>query len=202
VIDVTDALLVQFLQRHANVVDDAEIQAVSPEDAGTGVALGLFAYAAVENPHLKNEPPRPEPDPNDAHREVLRRAPLVLDVYYLLTAYKRGNESKSLTDSHMVLADAMRAFHEQGTLRGDDLFLDGQPTALSGPDRELHVTLNPISVEDMTRLWAAFPPLPYRCSVSYLVSPVPVVLRDAQGLTRVVERRLRNRNYVRLPEEV
>lgn len=191
-IDVIDRLLVQFLRNHVTVVgDDAEIQAVSPEDAGTGVSLGLFAYAAVENPLLKNELPHAEQDPNDPLQEVLRRAPLMLDVYYLLTAHKKGNDGESLVASHMVLSDAMRAFHERGSLRGSDLSLEGLPTPLSGPDAELHVTLNPISVEDMTRLWAAFPALTYRCSVSYLVSPVPVLLRDTQGLRRVVERRLR-----------
>jgi Zn-dependent protease len=36
------------------------------------------------------------------------------------------------------------------------------------------VTLNPITMEDMTRIWSVFPDTPYEISVSYLVTPVAI----------------------------
>jgi proteasome-associated ATPase len=60
---------------------------------------------------------------------------------------------------------------------------------LAGSDQELHVTLNPVTVEDMTRLWEVFPNESYRLSVSYCVTPVRIDTQGTQTTSRVTEHR-------------
>jgi hypothetical protein len=57
----------------------------------------------------------------------------------------------------------------QGSLlRADD------PSKGLTEDATLRLTLNPISMEDMSRIWGAFPDTAYEISVAYLVTPVAI----------------------------
>jgi hypothetical protein len=54
-------------------------------------------------------------------------------------------------------------------------------------DAVLRVTLNPISMEDMTRIWSVFPDTQYELSVTYLVTPVPIESARTLGSAPVVD---------------
>jgi hypothetical protein len=145
-----------------------QIALASPKNAGDNL-LTLFLYKVTENPDLKNASAdlRPQPD----GRVLEQRAPLSLDTYYLLTAH--GGESADLFEAHRALSRAMRVFHDNGILRGS-LLRAGDPSTGLTSDSILRVTLNPITMEDMTRIWSVFPDTPYEISVSYLVTPVAI----------------------------
>ncbi len=177
-IDDVDRTLMALLRSELTGVDAERIAVVSPEDAsGHDVHLGLFLYAAIENPMLKNEPPR-------ALTAGRVERPLTLDLYYLLTAYGSGTEAtpsgRSLS-GHRLLARALRAFYDHGTLPGR--FRQG---AVADQD-DLRVSLNPITVEDMTRIWSVFPNQAYRPSAGYLVTPVRVTREFLEEGARVVD---------------
>jgi hypothetical protein len=97
--------------------------------------------------------------------------PLTLDLYYLLTAHP--GQPPDLLEAHRALSRAMRVFYDHGILQGS-LLRSGPPNLGLTADSVLRVTLNPITMEDMTRIWSVFPDTPYELSVTYLVTPVPI----------------------------
>ena len=159
---------------------DISIALESPKTAGTN-QLTLFLYKVVESPELKN-----------AERSVVtmadgslveKRAPLTLDAYYLLTAHAKPD----LLEAHQALSRAMRVFFDHGVLHGSVLRAQGGKKGLTA-DSVLRITLNPITMEDMTRIWSVFPDTPYELSVTYLVTPVIIESFLEEGVAPVVDR--------------
>ena len=104
--------------------------------------------------------------PNASWRNVatepggLRPPPLALNLLYLLSAHGRDDDD-SEPFSHRLLGEAMRVLHEQPVL---DLAEPG-PAQAGGVDR-VRITLQPLSLEEMTKLWTIFQ-TPYRLSAVY-----------------------------------
>ncbi|MBL8901341.1 MAG: DUF4255 domain-containing protein [Planctomycetes bacterium] len=177
-----DAALVALLRSHlAPVLAPDLIAVVSPDEAeAQGKQLGLFPYALVESPSLKNSPRIPISPAQS------RRAPLLLDLYYLMTGYPAsGDALGGIVESHRMLTRGMRVFHDHGVLSGADFPLDLSP-GLAALRWELRVTQHPITIEDLTRVWAAFPHRPLRMSIGFLVTPVPVLSLEFESTPRVL----------------
>jgi len=152
-----------------NLTDVAgRIALASPKSAGTNL-LTLFLYKVTENPDLKNADHVVVQQPDGSLIE--RRAPLSLDAYYLLTAH--AGEPPDPLETHRALSRAMRVFYDNGILQGSLLRADVPSTGLTA-DSVLRITLYPITMEDMTRIWSVFPDTPYEISVTYLVTPVAI----------------------------
>lgn len=156
-----------------------QIALVSPaEAAGQDIRMSLFLYSVVENPYLKNDNPR------QVNATRLVYPPLSLDLYYLLTTYPAEgipDLTERMLQAHRILGRAMRVFYDHGNLAGTILQGD-----LAGSGLELRLTLNPITVEDLTRIWSVFPNRDYRTSVSYLVTPAPLDSERSDSAQRVV----------------
>jgi len=154
---------------------------LSPSDAtGKDVRLALYLYSVIETPSLKNEPMQ------FVNSKEARRPPLILDLYFMLTCYPKlgeGDFDKRSQEDRQVLGRAMRVFYDNGILKGS--LLQGD---LADTDEELRLSLNPINLEDLTRIWSVFPDTPYRTSVSYLVTPTRVQSLRTAGLQRVVSK--------------
>lgn len=171
------------------------IALVSPADAeGTAVRLGLFLYSVVECPELKNEPPIVV-DSRQSHP-----APLSLDLFYLLTAYpEKGGSLEEIhqraVEAQKLLGAAMRVFYDAGIL-ASSLLRDRVPR-----NQELRLTLHPISVEDLTRIWGVFPNAGYHPSVSYLVTPARIESADVLRGRRVVSQRTEGDHMVPRSEQ-
>jgi hypothetical protein len=114
---------------------------------------------------------------------IEKRKPLALDLYYLLTAH---SGSSNLLDAHTALSRAMRVFYDNGILTGSLLRSDNPSTGLTR-DSVLRLTLNPISMEDMTRIWSVFPDTPFELSVAYLVTPVVIESTLTEDFAPVVD---------------
>jgi Pvc16 N-terminal domain len=123
-----------------------------------GAKAVLFLYRVAVNPDLRNSahilPPNNPGDP-----QIVFENSLPLDLYYLLTAgdAQAGGELASLA----TLGTAMQALNASPNLTG--VPVQGET---------VRVTLDPISSEEMSRIWALFPVANYRTSVVYLVTPV------------------------------
>lgn len=166
--DVEDTLITVLRNEMADLVPDPDqIALLSPAEAATrALRLTLFLYSVVETPYLKNEPRHIETTTNE------ESSPLALDLYYMMTCY--GSEdipdlTERSLEARKVLGRAMRVFYDNGILSGS--ILQGN---LAGTREELRVSLNPITLEDLTRIWSVFPDTPYRTSVSYVVTPVNI----------------------------
>lgn len=160
--DVGETLL-ELLRSNLNLQPD-EIALLSPAEAQQhGVRLTLFLYSIAPVAELRNDMEIPGmPGQGDVISQPL-------DLYYLLTSFTPA-QGQSLSDraldSHLVLGNAMRVFFQNGTLSGS--ILRGSLPR----DEELRLSLQPITVEDLTRIWEVFPENVLQASASYLVTPV------------------------------
>lgn len=124
-----------------------------------GAKLILFLYRIVPNPSMRNtEHTVPSLTPPPAM--ITYQDSLPLDLYYLLTLGDASGEAADL-EQLKFLGSAIQLLHRDSLLTGADV--GHEPVRL---------TLDPLSNEDMSRLWALFPTVNYRTSVAYLASPV------------------------------
>lgn len=143
----------------------------------SGAALILFLYRVVPNANLRNHEHRvPSGDPA-APVEVFRNA-LPLDLYFLLTVGTTpGSSEETLL---RALGFAVQALHAEPALTGPAL-----------AHETVRVSLEPLTTEDASRIWALFPTANYRTSVAYLASPVWIDPPRPEGVgAPVVEDRL------------
>jgi hypothetical protein len=164
--DVSDTLI-ELLRSLVNIVTPESIALVSPAEANQagGVLLGLSLYSIVPAADYRNEM---EVYGDLDHGEAPSQP---LDLYYLLTSFPAAGDNateKTLNTQH-VLAYAMRVFFDNGILTGS-LLRGDLPR-----DQELRLTLQPITLEDLTRIFGVFPENALQTSVSYVVSPVKLL---------------------------
>ena len=161
-------------------IPDPQIALVSPAEANaSGVRLTLFLYSISPVAELRNELEIPGNAMDD------EPVSLPLNLYYLLTAFSPPQDptTRSL-ESHLLLGQAMRVFFDNGHLSGS-LLRGDLPR-----DEELRLTLQPMSIEDLTRIWSVFPETALEPSVSYLVTPARVRSGRTRGGAQVVSRQI------------
>jgi len=172
---------------------DEQIALISPAEAqAANVRLGLFLYSMTPVAEMRNDPERAL----SLTETVL--PPLPLDLYYLITAYPLRSDivppMDRTLDAHALLGAAMRVLHDNGIVTGSKL------QGAFAPDEELRVTFQPITVEDLTRIWSVFPNTAFQPSVSYLLTPVKVGSTVGTTPRRVVERQVDLDAIERRPE--
>ena len=176
--DVGETLITLLKNDPVITVPDNEIALISPAEPGTA-RLTLFLYSICPAFEYRNELEIPGNMIDD------EPVSLPLNLYYLLTAFSPPQDptDRSLA-SHLILGQAMRVFFDNGCLTGS-LLKGALPR-----DEELRLSLQPMTVEDLTRIWSVFPDTPLQPSVSYLVTPVRVRSDRTRGGARVVSRRI------------
>ena len=167
--------LVELLKVRAGFAE-ADIALKSPVDADQTGKISLFLYQVQESPSLRNQEP-------DTSRETeLRPPPLALDLHYLVTPMAAEPETAL---GH--LEAVMLAFYDQPVLKPPLL----ATTLVEAGNEAVRIISNPLSLEEMNRLWGIFPNKPYRLSVAYLVTPVKVPSARVIPIQRVVEKVIR-----------
>jgi hypothetical protein len=138
--------------------DDPQAQAAS---------LSLFPYRIVPNASLRNTEHR-VPSPTPPPPTIVYRDALPLDLYYLVSVGSRpGTSEEPLL---RVLGFAIQALQSNPDLPGATVTAGGMHVSLE-PD-VVRVTFEPLSTDEISRIWALFPTANYRTSVAYVVSPV------------------------------
>ncbi len=117
--------------------------------------LSLYLYRVVESAERKNR------ELEQLDLNTLGYPPLYLDLSYLITPL-----SKTTENDHKLLGKTMRILYDNAIVRQPDL-----QGVLAGTSDELRVVFDPISFEDMTKLWSSFM-RSYRASLSYGVKAV------------------------------
>ena len=169
-------------------LNDTALTALPPDKARTGIAtnqLNLFLYQVLPNAAWRNMdiPQRVRPGETGM-------TPLALDLRYLMTAYGRDNDTSEPFDHHL-LGKAMSVLHDHALLGPDEIRLAFPGSGLETQADRVRITLQPLSVEDISKLWMGFA-TQYRVSVGYEVSvalidstqsaktPLPVLTRGPQ----------------------
>jgi len=158
-----------------------QIALLSPRDVNqnTSVRLTLFLYSISPTVEMRNDLEIP------GNQSPAGEVSEPLELYYLLTAFAPATQDPTdqTLDSQLLLGFAMRVFFDNGTLTGS--ILQGNLPR----DDELRLTLQPMTVEDLTRIWSVFPESVLHASVSFLVTPVKLRSTRAVAGARVTSRR-------------
>jgi hypothetical protein len=125
--------------------------------------LILFLYRVVPNASLRNQDHRVASGDPAAPVRVYRNA-LPLDLYYLVTVGTMAGASEETL--LRALGSAMQSLHETPELLPKRA--PGEPVT----HETVRVSLEPLTTEEASRIWALFPTANYRTSIAYLATPV------------------------------
>lgn len=143
-----------------------------------GAALILFLYRVMPNASLRNRE-RHVLDTSTPPQVVVFRDSLPLDLYFLITVGTRPGQSEE--PLLRALGYAMR-----------ELQVDPDLTGPVVNHETVHVSLEPLSTDEVSRVWNLFPAANYRTSVAYVASPVWIDPAEPPKLAaRVADERVR-----------
>lgn len=154
-------------------LNDATVTTQPPDRAraagNNANQLNIFLYQALPNAARRNMDLPGRVNPGES-----AMTPLALTLHFLITAYGRDNDLVQ-PFSLQLIGKAMSVLHDHAVLLADEI-----KNALPGNDlfsqvEHVRVTLQPLSTEEIYRLWSGFQ-TPYRTSVAYEAS---VVLIDS-----------------------
>jgi hypothetical protein len=128
----------------------AEVTLESPSVLRSGNILSVFLYR-VDIDGANRSTPAPSPSETPAVRPTL-----ALNLYYLVTPIAEQAE-----DAHLLLNAAMEILNDTPV----GVQVESLPTL---PQRTLEIVFNPLSLDEITRLWLALV-TPYRLAMSYVV---------------------------------
>lgn len=181
---VTEALRDQLTMALASSGVPGRVFVGPLDDAdASGAALILFLYRIVPNASLRN---RDHPVPSSAPPPVAHvfQNSLPLDLYFLVTV---GTIPGSSEETPLrSLGFAMQALQA-----APDLIPKHSATGPPVSHETVHVSLEPLTTEEASRIWALFPTANYRTSIAYLATPVWIDPPLAEPMAaRVVEDQL------------
>jgi hypothetical protein len=147
-------------------LNDTTVTALPLDKARGGLTsnqLNLFLYQVLPNAAWRNIDM-----PKSVRPGETGMSPLALDLHYLVTAFGRENDTSQPFDHHL-LGKAMSVLYDHALLGPSEIQTAFPGSGLeSQPDR-VRITLQPLSVEDISKLWMGFA-TQYRVSVGYDVS--------------------------------
>jgi len=178
-IATVSATLSQLLQASAGIdLPGAAVRLGKPSDTGTQASpeISVFLYQALPNAAVRNSD-LPVRDPDG---RIVQRPRAALDLHYLLSF--AGDEGR--LEPQRLLGSATRTLHAGPVLCRQMIrdtianpafaFLAGSNLA---DDELVKLTPLPLTLEELSKLWAVFFQTPYLLSVAYLAT---VVLIDSE----------------------
>jgi hypothetical protein len=140
------------------------VSLATPQEMNEKPAEGLsvWLYRIIRDDQRLNDPPvRISPT-------ELRPPPLPLRLHYLMTPVTNEQTGDPETEQ-LILGKVLQLFHSHPVLAGADLQAE-----FAGTQVELRVRLEPLMLEEITRIWEALEGS-YQLSVSYEVSVVNIM---------------------------
>lgn len=171
------------------------------EDEADGPRINMFLYRTTENPALKNQM-----IPGEGHPSEYGHPPLSLVLHYLMTAYGTTDDNGVVNETlaHFLLGSAMRVMHDYPIITESLLTVNSPATeilheSLRGEHERIKVCLDPISLEDLSKVWTALT-RPYRLSAAYSISVVQIESRRIRTLAAPVLTRRIHLSVTKRPE--
>jgi len=169
-------------------LNDTQFTALPPDKARGAITtnqLNLFLYQILPDAAWRNRDVPQQVKPGETGVP-----PLALTLHYLMTTYGRENDTSQPFDHHL-LGKAMSVLYDHALLGPDEIQLAMPGSGLDRQVERVRITLQPLSVEEISKLWTGFA-TQYRLSVGYEVSvalidstqpvrtPLPVLTRGPQ----------------------
>lgn len=181
--DIGATLIGLLRESMGDLLSADAIALLSPAELeGQDIRLTLFLYAVSENPHLKNAPAPPAPP------GIRRAPPLQVDLSYLLTAHGSRlitDRTERSLEEQRILGRAMRVLYDNSLLAGSVL-----KGGLAGSTAQFRINLQPLSLDDLSKIWTALPNNALKASAGYQVTPVAIDSTRSTSGKPVVERTL------------
>lgn len=134
----------------------------------SGTQLNIFLYGTQINPAFSNFPL-----PGAAGRGENSPPPLALTLHYLITAYGGADDDIS---GQQVMGRAMSILHDHPLLNQADIEGITPDSGLQNQIERVRITPQPLSLDEMSKLWTGFQSAEYRLSAGYQAA---VVLIDS-----------------------
>jgi hypothetical protein len=170
---VTTGLL-RYLQGAVGAdVGNATVTAVRPDGPNAGlpqVGVNLFLYQVTPNTTWRNH----DLPTRRGDGSLTQRPQIALDLHYLLTFY--GDET--LLEPQRILGSAVRALHVRPVLTRQEIRSAVAATAfLAGSDladeiETVKLSPQPLTLEELSKLWSVLFQTPYTLSMAYDASVV------------------------------
>jgi len=167
----------------SNVAPSVTTQPPGTARSGTGEQINIFLYSSYYNTAFNNAPM-----PGETRNGEHAYPPLPLVLKYLITTYGIGDDDIS---GQQLMGQAMSILHDHPILGPTDFEGITPDSNLQQQFERVRLTPDPISLDDMSKLWASFQSADYRLSTGYEVSvvlieskresrtPLPVLRRGA-----------------------
>lgn len=170
------------------VVTTRPLDVIEGEPAGD--RLNLFLYQVMPNNGYGNS----DLPTRNKDGELIQRPQLGLDLYYLLTAYATDNDD---LQAQRILTSAMRILHENPVLTREMIRNTIQVPAYNIANSDLadqvelvKISPQPLSLEEITKLWSSFFQTHYRISAAYQATVVLLESKQEPKPTLPVRERL------------
>lgn len=140
------------------------VSLLAPEElAAAAEGVSLWLYRIERDPETLNAPPR------RSGKDRLLRQPLPLRLHYLVVPVVDTTQRPDGPELEQnILGAVLQVFHDHATLRGVDLRGD-----LAGSEQEIHLRLESLDLDQMSRMWDALSHA-FQLCVSYEVAVVPI----------------------------
>lgn len=182
------ASLVRYLQGAVGAdVGNAVVTAVRPDGPNSGVpevGVNIFLYQATPNVAWRNHDlPTRRPDGS-----LNQRPQIALDLHYLLTFY--GDET--LLEPQRILGSTVRALHTRPVLTRQEIRSAVAANAfLAGADladevETVKFTPQPLTLEELSKLWSVLFQTTYTLSMAYDASVVLITADSAPSMVQPV----------------
>jgi hypothetical protein len=160
------------------MVEPATITVAPPDvalDQISGTRLNVYLYHLSENAFLNNQE-----IPGNGHPGAYGHPPLSLNLHYIFTALahtETGGDADM--QAQLVLGDAMRVLHDFPVISANLMQLKSPGKtilnlSLLDEFEQIKLTLQPKSLEEISKIWTALPRVNFRRSVTYEVSVVQI----------------------------
>jgi hypothetical protein len=160
-----------------DAIGTMEVTLDTPQEMedGTTEGLSIWLYLLQRDEQTLNRPPR------RISADQVEDRPLPLRLHYLVTPIvDRASRANASELEQLVLGKVLQLLHDDTSLAG--ALLRG---ALAGSGLEFFVRLEPLTLEEITRVWDALDE-PYQLCVSFEVSVVPIqAAREARRVPDV-----------------
>lgn len=140
------------------------VSLLGPEElAASGEGVSLWLYRIERDPETLNRPPR------RVAKDTLLHQPLPLKLHYLVVPVVDTTQRPDGPELEQnMLGAVLQVLHDHATLRGADLRGD-----LAGSTQEIHVRLESLDLDQMSRMWEALSHA-FQLCISYEVAVVPI----------------------------
>ncbi|MGZ8348653.1 MAG: DUF4255 domain-containing protein, partial [Allosphingosinicella sp.] len=167
-------LNIRALLLRAGLPTLVEVTAMPPERVGSAInTINLHLFHVKEDAYYKNMPPV-----GGGHPPVSRQ-PLVLLLYYIMTAHHEVSDPFDAETQQLYFGMAMKSFHDHPRV-DDDLAIspDGgpaqtvMPPSLTGAENSIEISFRPLTPEEALTFWSSEQSATARLSAYYEVRSI------------------------------